>query len=65
MSDSSQLPAARVRETLVANFAERLKQFIPDNWDGSVPLSFDTLEAAAVKTGDETARAIMSRSLQR
>ena len=64
MSDASQLSAARVRETLVVNFAERLKQFIPDDWDGSVPLSFDALEAAAVKTGDETARAIMSRSLQ-
>jgi hypothetical protein len=64
MSDASQLSAAQVRDTLVANFAERLKRFIPDAWDGSTPLSFDALEAAAVKTGDETARTIMSRSLQ-
>lgn len=64
MSDVSQLSAARLRDTLVANFAERLIQFIPDGWDGSVPLSFDALEAVAVKTGDETARAIMTRSLQ-
>jgi hypothetical protein len=56
--------AAQLRETLVANFAARLQHVIPDGWDGSTPLSFDDLEAAAVRTGDETACAIMSRSLE-
>jgi hypothetical protein len=56
--------AAQLRETLVANFAARLQQVIPDGWNGATPLSFDDLEAAAVRTGDETACAIMSRSLQ-
>lgn len=55
--------AARLREALVAQFTERLKQIIPDD-EGLAPRSFDDLEAVAVRAGDETTCAIMSRSLE-
>ena len=56
--------AAKLRESLVAQFAERLKQIIPDEGAGQAPRSFDELEAAAVRAGDETSCAIMSGSLE-
>jgi hypothetical protein len=55
--------AARLRETLLAQFAERLEQLIPDD-PSQAPRSFDEIEAAAVRLGDQTTCAIMSSSVQ-
>jgi hypothetical protein len=54
---------AGIRGKLLAQYEERLKQLFPDH-NGVVPLSsFDAIEAAAVRGGDETARSLMSQAL--
>lgn len=54
---------ASIRATLLAEYETRLKKLFPDGAPSASPLSFDALEAAAVRSGDETARALMSQSL--
>ena len=54
---------AGIRAKLLAQYEDRLKQLFPDN-NGAAPLaSFDAIEAAAVRSGDETARSLMSQAL--
>ena len=52
-----------IRAPLLAQYEARLKKLLPDNTNDAPALSFDAIEAVAVQSGDETARALMSRAL--
>ncbi len=60
---TSPCSAAQLREALLAQFSERLMQLIPDD-PQLAPRSFDDMEAAAVRAGDDATCAIMSSSVQ-
>ncbi|HEY3318849.1 MAG TPA: hypothetical protein VGP72_00025 [Planctomycetota bacterium] len=54
---------ASIRAKLLAQYEAELKKMFPDECSGPVPFSFDAVEAAAVRTGDEAARTLMSQAL--
>ena len=54
---------ASIRAKLLAQYEAELKKMFPDEPSATGPFSFDAVEAAAVRTGDEAARTLMSQAL--
>jgi len=52
-----------IRSRLLAQYEARLKQMFPDEPAAAALLSFDAIEAAAVRSGDETARPLKPQAL--
>jgi hypothetical protein len=61
---STEFPGnAEIRAKLLTQYEAELKKMFPDESHAPIPFSFDAIEAAAVRTGDEAARTLMTQAL--